>query len=171
MTKMTEALVLATALHDGQYRKGSGLPFVVHPIRTGSMLRNLYGVPELEIAGYLHDVVEDTPHTIEEIERDFGSEVARLVRDVTKVPGVAWPTPTDGDSMRLKTADTLDNTTDVLHGMRNGTSPWDMFKKGKKKIGVWRKLYNDSHVLLGDEQIVIMLDEVLTEIETLMEAL
>lgn len=171
MTKLADALVLATALHDGDYRKGSGLPFVVHPIRTGILLRNAYGNTALEIAGYLHDTVEDTDHTIEKIGDEFGYEIMRLVADVTKIPGKPWPHPTNPDSMRLKTADTLDNTTDVLNGMRNNQPVWDMFRRGKKKLHTWRMLYDDSFALLGGEEIVLRLGNVLDEIEQLMETL
>lgn len=168
MNRTAHALVIATSLHDGQYRKGSGLPFVVHPLRVGAMLRQ-YQDEDLEIAGYLHDTVEDTTHTMTDIYNDFGHRVARLVYDVTKVPGKPWPMPKDSASVLLKTADTLDNTTDVLNGMREGKSPWDMFRRGKKKLTTWRELQSYSADKLGATHgLVTELDEVLSEIERLM---
>lgn len=65
-------------------RTFSKLPYIVHPIETAEILMKVVGVtPEMIAAGYLHDVVEDTPFTIEQIQQELGDEVAELVSMLT----------------------------------------------------------------------------------------
>ncbi|MBD3560728.1 bifunctional (p)ppGpp synthetase/guanosine-3',5'-bis(diphosphate) 3'-pyrophosphohydrolase [Planktothrix sp. FACHB-1355] len=78
------AFEFAYKLHDGQYRK-SGEPYICHPVAVAGLLRDLGGSGAMIAAGFLHDVVEDTDVTVEEIEQRFGSEVRRLVEGVTKL--------------------------------------------------------------------------------------
>jgi len=78
------AFDFAYQLHQGQYRK-SGEPYICHPVAVAGLLRDLGGSSAMIAAGFLHDVVEDTPITPEEIEQRFGEEVRRLVEGVTKL--------------------------------------------------------------------------------------
>ncbi|AUF83608.1 bifunctional (p)ppGpp synthetase/guanosine-3',5'-bis(diphosphate) 3'-pyrophosphohydrolase [Mesoplasma syrphidae] len=70
--------------HDGQLRR-NGDPYIYHPLSTAYYLAQLKMGPKTIIAGLLHDILEDTPYTVENIEEKFGSEVANLVESVTKV--------------------------------------------------------------------------------------
>ena len=70
--------------HKGQVRK-SGEPYIIHPLCVGIILADLELDKESIAAGLLHDVVEDTVMTEEELEREFGSEVALIVDGVTKL--------------------------------------------------------------------------------------
>ena len=78
------AFNFAYALHEGQYRK-SGEPYIAHPIAVSGLLRDLGGDSAMIAAGFLHDVVEDTEVTPEEIEERFGPQVRQLVEGVTKL--------------------------------------------------------------------------------------
>jgi GTP pyrophosphokinase len=78
------AFNFAYKLHEGQYRK-SGEPYIAHPIAVAGLLRDLGGDGAMIAAGFLHDVVEDTEVTPEEIEARFGVEVRNLVEAVTKL--------------------------------------------------------------------------------------
>jgi GTP pyrophosphokinase len=78
------AFDFAHRLHEGQYRK-SGEPYIAHPIAVSGLLRDLGADEAMIAAGFLHDVVEDTEITVEEIEQLFGTEVASLVEGVTKL--------------------------------------------------------------------------------------
>lgn len=78
------AFNFAYQLHEGQYRK-SGEPYIAHPVAVAGLLRDLGGDKAMIAAGFLHDVVEDTDVTVEEIEERFGSEVRQLVEGVTKL--------------------------------------------------------------------------------------
>ncbi|NEO17030.1 MAG: bifunctional (p)ppGpp synthetase/guanosine-3',5'-bis(diphosphate) 3'-pyrophosphohydrolase [Moorea sp. SIO4G2] len=81
---IAEAFKFAYQLHEGQYRK-SGEPYIAHPIAVADLLRDLGGNSTMIAAGFLHDVVEDTEITPEEIESRFGVEVRNLVEGVTKL--------------------------------------------------------------------------------------
>ncbi|HEY9747751.1 MAG TPA: RelA/SpoT family protein, partial [Allocoleopsis sp.] len=78
------AFEFAYQLHEGQYR-ASGEPYIAHPVAVSGLLRDLGGSSAMIAAGFLHDVVEDTEVTAEEIEQRFGPEVRRLVEGVTKL--------------------------------------------------------------------------------------
>jgi guanosine-3',5'-bis(diphosphate) 3'-pyrophosphohydrolase len=78
------AFEFAYKLHEGQYR-ASGEPYIAHPVAVAGLLRDLGGSSVMIAAGFLHDVVEDTDVTAEEIESRFGVEVRRLVEGVTKL--------------------------------------------------------------------------------------
>jgi len=74
----------ANELHNGQLRK-SGEPYIIHPLNVACILTELHAGPATICAGLLHDVVEDTPLTYEDLVLEFGSEIADLVDGVTKV--------------------------------------------------------------------------------------
>ena len=78
------AFNFAYTLHEGQYRK-SGEPYIAHPVAVAGLLRDLGGDSVTIAAGFLHDIVEDTDITPEEIEERFGIEVRLLVEGVTKL--------------------------------------------------------------------------------------
>jgi GTP pyrophosphokinase len=78
------AFEFAYQLHQGQLR-ASGEPYICHPIAGAGLLRDLGGDSAMIAAGFLHDIVEDTDVTPEEIEAQFGEEVRRLVEGVTKL--------------------------------------------------------------------------------------
>lgn len=83
-TDILSALDLAVFAHDGQLRK-SGEPYVVHPILVSSIVAYFGGDKEMIISALLHDVVEDTAHSIEEVRSLFGENVAHLVEGLTKI--------------------------------------------------------------------------------------
>ncbi|MFM2429947.1 MAG: hypothetical protein RLZZ511_1160 [Cyanobacteriota bacterium] len=83
-TLICRAFNFAHQLHEGQYR-ASGDPYIAHPIAVAGILRDLGGSSAMIAAGFLHDVVEDTDVTPEEIEAHFGAEVRLLVDGVTKL--------------------------------------------------------------------------------------
>lgn len=78
------AFEFAYCLHEGQYR-ASGEAYIAHPVAVAGLLRDLGGTGALIAAGFLHDVVEDTDVTLEELEQRFGGEVRQLVEGVTKL--------------------------------------------------------------------------------------
>src|SRR5919206_2759654 len=81
---LAEAYAVAYAAHRGQTRK-SGEPFVYHPLATADILAELRLDPATIAAALLHDVLEDTGATKEEIREKFGDEVAEIVDGVTKL--------------------------------------------------------------------------------------
>jgi len=82
--KVVEAYDYARIAHKEQTRE-SGEPYIIHPINVCINLAKFHADGATLVAGMLHDVVEDTKYTIEDIEEKFGSEVAKLVLGVTKI--------------------------------------------------------------------------------------
>ncbi|MEM9926374.1 MAG: bifunctional (p)ppGpp synthetase/guanosine-3',5'-bis(diphosphate) 3'-pyrophosphohydrolase [Cyanobacteria bacterium P01_D01_bin.50] len=95
------AFKFAYSLHEGQLRK-SGEPYICHPVAVADLLRDLGGSPVMIAAGFLHDVVEDTEVTIEEIEDKFGEEVRRLVEGVTKLSKINFKSKTESQAENFR---------------------------------------------------------------------
>ena len=122
------ALTYATAAHAaiGQRRKYTDQPYIVHPIRVADIVDKFGGTDEMIMAAYLHDVVEDTAVSIDDIKDMFGAEIARIVDGLTDVSK-----PEDGnravrkaidrvhsadasyEAQFVKCADMIDNASDI----------------------------------------------------------
>jgi len=74
-----EAVIFAARVHDGQKRKSSGIPYIIHPMEVAAIASKLTTDVEVLAAAVLHDTVEDTGTTPEEIKERFGPRVAELV--------------------------------------------------------------------------------------------
>lgn len=84
-----KAYEFAEKAHRGQYRK-SGEQYILHPVQVAGILADLEMDPSTVAAGFLHDVVEDTNVSIEEIKQEFGNEIAMLVDGVTKLGKIKY---------------------------------------------------------------------------------
>jgi len=121
------ALRFATVAHGDQKRKYTGEPYIVHPIEVMEIVKTVPHDDAMLVAALLHDVVEDTDVTIEEIEDLFGGDVAELVGFLTDVSK-----PEDGNrkfrkgldrehsakaparAQTVKLADLISNSRDIL---------------------------------------------------------
>ena len=99
LRELQRAYDLAEERHRGQLRK-SGDPYITHPLSVASILAELGMDTTTLIAGLLHDTVEDTGLTKEEIEAEFGAEVAHLVDGVTKLDKVRYGDATEAETIR-----------------------------------------------------------------------
>jgi GTP diphosphokinase / guanosine-3',5'-bis(diphosphate) 3'-diphosphatase len=152
------AFRFAYELHQGQLRK-SGEPYICHPVAVAGLLRDLGGSAAMIAAGFLHDVVEDTEVTIEEIEQRFGAEVRCLVEGVTKLSKINFKSKTEGQAENfrrmflsmakdirvivVKLADRLHNmrTMEVMSEesrRRNALETRDIFAPLANRLGIWR---------------------------------
>ena len=98
---LASAFDFAYQLHEGQYR-ASGEPYIIHPIAVADLLRDIGASAGVIAAGFLHDVVEDTEVTPEEIEAHFGAEVRALVEGVTKLGGIHFTNKTEAQAENLR---------------------------------------------------------------------
>jgi (p)ppGpp synthase/HD superfamily hydrolase len=80
------AIGFAARAHNGQQRKIGDVPYIAHPVAVAMILQRMGCDQAVVVAGLLHDTVEDTPVTLEEIRRQFGDEVARIVAGCTELP-------------------------------------------------------------------------------------
>ncbi|HVF04786.1 MAG TPA: bifunctional (p)ppGpp synthetase/guanosine-3',5'-bis(diphosphate) 3'-pyrophosphohydrolase [Frankiaceae bacterium] len=93
------AYEVAVEGHRGQFRR-SGEPYVTHPLAVAEILGDLGLPPATVVAALLHDLVEDTPATLESVRAEFGEEVARLVDGVTKLDKVKYGEAAQAESIR-----------------------------------------------------------------------
>ena len=84
-----KAYHFAEVAHHDQRRK-SGEPYIIHPIQVAGILANLHMDPETVCAGYLHDIVEDTGATLDDIKELFGSTIAMIVDGDTKLGKICY---------------------------------------------------------------------------------
>ncbi len=97
ITAIQKAYEIAEKMHSGQKRK-SGDPYITHPLAVTTILAELGMTTPTLCAALLHDTVEDTPYTLDELTADFGEEVRHLVDGVTKLDKVKY-----GDSAQSET--------------------------------------------------------------------
>jgi len=95
LEKVHRAYAFAAKAHSGQYRR-SGDPYISHPLETAKILADLRLDTPAIVAALLHDVLEDTPTTLEEVRREFGDEVAGLVDGVSKLSRISWESVEEG---------------------------------------------------------------------------
>lgn len=84
MELITKAVIFAARAHDGMYRKGGLSPYILHPLEAAAIVGSMTNDQQIIAAAVLHDVVEDTPVTREEILEQFGPRVAELVMSETE---------------------------------------------------------------------------------------
>jgi len=85
-----KAQKFAAKAHEGVVRRYSGLPYIVHPARVASKVEAVFMPEHVVVAAWLHDTVEDTEVTVEEIRCEFGDEVAAIVEELTN-PSKGFP--------------------------------------------------------------------------------
>lgn len=84
MDKVTKAIEFAAKAHDGMIRKKDKTPYILHPLEAAVIVGTMTDDRDVISAAVLHDVVEDTDITIEEVEVEFGSRVRELVESETE---------------------------------------------------------------------------------------
>lgn len=141
----------AEKAHRGQTRKNSNAPYITHPIRVAERLEVAGFSDELVCAGYLHDVVEDTPYEIEDIKAVFGGRVAELVAAHTEDKSKSWQErkqhtidtvkSAENEVKYLIVADKLDNLLGLEQDLETqGDIIWRNFNAGVEQ----QKWYNTS---------------------------
>jgi hypothetical protein len=141
---INRAVIFATLAHEGQFRKGTQIPYVTHPISTGMILARAGCSDDLIIAGILHDCIEDTDVTFEQLADEFDFKVATIVRDCSeKDKKATWIQRKKQTIRHLKTvsddaclvscADKTHNLLSVIQDFRGiGDALWDRFNATKE---------------------------------------
>ncbi len=134
-----KAIEFAAIKHRNQYRKGTDTPYIVHPMEVLQILASNGCSTEVQIAGVLHDTVEDTDATLADIDALFGPEIAELVKGDTEDKTLPWTKRKELAIENLKTlplgarqvicADKLSNIKSIYNDMRVvGANVWSRFK-------------------------------------------
>lgn len=150
MKIIADAFDLATKMHRGQLRK-SGEPYMVHPIAVDYILADMGMDSTVLVAGLLHDVVEDTEYSSEDLERDFGEDVKILVDGVTKLGSIKFDTKEEAQAENLRKmllAMSKDirvliiKLADRLHNMRTAQywTPEKQKEKSKETLDIYAPL-------------------------------
>ena len=147
MDKVTKAIEFASKAHDGMVRKKDKTPYILHPLEAAVIVGSMTYDRDVISAAVLHDVVEDTPVTIEEIEEIFGNRVRVLVESETEdkradlPPENTWKIRkeesleelarcNDKDVMMLWLGDKLSNMRSFYRIWKNeGDSMWQAFNQ------------------------------------------
>ena len=105
MDKIEYAIFYATKAHKGQKRKQKDVDMIFHPFTVGMILQRNGCDEDIVTAGILHDVVEDTQHTFEDIEKEFGKKVRDYVYDASELDkSLPWKERKQHTINHIKTA-------------------------------------------------------------------
>jgi len=104
MDILDEAICFATNAHSGSYRKGTSIPYILHPLEAAAIVGTMTSDKEVIAAAVLHDVVEDTPVSIEMIRAQFGDRIADLVSFESENKREGLPA---ADTWRIRKEETL----------------------------------------------------------------
>ena len=151
--RISKAIAFAADAHKAEFRKASTVPYIVHPLDVLSILLKNGADEDLAIAGVLHDVLEDTPRSRDEIRQNFGDKVRSLVEDASEEEKLTKGVPNEEkkktwklrkqqkiDKVRessrvlrlLICADKLANIRDMMTDYRiSGDELWNKFNASK----------------------------------------
>lgn len=99
-----KAAEFAAMAHKGTMRKGSQIPYIYHPMEVAVIVAQLTSDPEVIAAAYLHDVLEDTPTTPEELGAAFGRRILELVQSETEDKSLSWRERKEATVRRIASA-------------------------------------------------------------------
>ena len=142
------AAAYAAKAHEGALRKGSNMPYIVHPKEVAALTAAMGGNQEAIAAAYLHDVIEDAGVTYEELKEEFGRRVADLVLAESEDKTKTWIERKQATVDRLRTAvreekritfaDKLSNLRSTAEDyLAMGDVIWQKFRQKDKVMHAW----------------------------------
>ncbi len=165
-----KAKIFAIQAHMGQVRKSEpDKPMIIHPIGVGKLLESFGYDDNVVAAGYLHDVVEDTKYSIEDIEREFGKDIATLVMGASEPDkSLSWEerkkhTIEETKNLPLRNklvicADKINNLEDLfLKFEKSGKRDFSAFKRGEESQSWYYTNIYESLIFGEDKELPIFL--------------
>lgn len=151
---LDKALRFAITAHSGVERRGKGFPYIVHPMEAVAIVASITADQEMLAAAALHDVIEDTEYTEEDIRKEFGDRVARLVASESdlivegKSESDSWVerkqfainrlAKLDRDAKIVSLGDKLSNARAMLQDYEElGEELWNKFHVNDPKLHKW----------------------------------
>ncbi|KUG02415.1 gtp pyrophosphokinase, (p)ppgpp synthetase i [hydrocarbon metagenome] len=143
--RIERACELASQAHAGQVRKGTNIPYITHPMAVGIILAEAGATTDAVIAGIIHDVVEDSHITLEEVEMLFGNRVRTLVEACSELDkSLPWEERKNHTLQSLQDVDRdiwLTTLADKLNNIRTmlrdhaicGEEIWSRFNRGRQE--------------------------------------
>ena len=181
-TFFDKAAKFAVEAHRGTERRGKGYPYIIHPMEAASIVATITNDQEMLAAAILHDTVEDTDVTLEQIRDLFGDRVAELVQHETAPSNesLTWRERKTAQIMQLANApydskvvalgDKLSNMRGIAWDYREiGDEVWKLFHASNGKTDVewyYRSLgeaMSDLSETLAYQEFVVLLEEVFGE--------
>ena len=143
-----KAIDFATKVHEGQYRKGTDRPYIVHPMEVGKIVSTMTQDEEIISAAILHDTIEDTGVTYEDLKQEFGTRVADLVAAESEDKSKTWIERKGHTLEHLKTASQAEKIltmADKLSNIRSmardyllvGEELWQRFNMKDREKQAW----------------------------------
>lgn len=153
--KLHDAIIFAAKAHKGQVRKGTDVDYLTHPMEVLQILTQMGADEGLLIAGILHDVVEDTDVTIDEIRERFGADAARLVEHHSEDKSLSWRQRkeqtvasleyADKRTQMLVMADKVSNQRSIYADLQVlGDELWDRFNAPKEEQSWYYSAVQDA---------------------------
>ncbi|WML57696.1 HD domain-containing protein [Neobacillus sp. PS2-9] len=170
------ALKTAAKAHEKQYRKGTDIPYITHPVAVGMILMKAGYSEELVAAGILHDTVEDTELSLQDIEPLFGRNIAQMVEGCSEPDkSLSWEErkkhtieylgAAPEEIRVVACADKLHNIRSIASDLEQfGEQVWGRFKRGKEQQEWYYTRVIES---LGLQSNFQLLDELKIEVERL----
>ena len=178
--RFAEALIYTTEIHELQRRKGTNIPYIAHLLAVASLVLEDGGDEDEAIAALLHDAIEDTAVTFDDVAARFGAKVAAIVQgcsDTDVMPKPPWRARKDAylahladaprEVVRVSLADKVHNARSVLFDYRlMGDELWTRFNPDADQLWYYRSLV-DVFRRVSRSPLVDELDRVVTELERL----
>lgn len=184
MSIVERAIIFAAKAHEGQMRKLTDIPYITHPFSVGMLLQKANCSDEVIAAGILHDTLEDTSTTYEELTEHFGAHIANLVVAASEPDkSLPWEERKQHTIDRLKGAyleEVQVITADKLHNLRSiradleveGEKIWGRFKRGKRaqhwyfssivnELSIRKKEFNLIQEL--EKEVIAVFESLITE--------
>jgi (p)ppGpp synthase/HD superfamily hydrolase len=179
------AMFYAAEAHREQVRKGSGVPYLSHLLQVAGLALEYGGEEQVAIGALLHDVVEDTPASPEDIEQRFGKRVRDIVEGCSdtldkETEDRSWRERKEtylahlcesasADVLLVSCCDKLHNSRSILSDLKEqGDTIWGIFKGGREgTLWYYRALVEAYRKVDAPLRLVRELDEVVSEIERL----
>lgn len=138
-----DALQFATNAHSGQFRKGTKIPYIVHPVTVMQTLIEYGASDDAVMAGILHDTLGDTPTTVADLEQNFGKRITQLVIGASEMDkSLSWEERKehtldtlgkcdDLDLLMVTCADKFSNIRSIIADHKKfGDDVWTRFNRG-----------------------------------------